>query len=251
MEFQRCTQRAVRLITNHTEVSKAQLFRKHTALIRITHWINAMSFFILLVSGIAILIAHPRFYWGETGYFDTKAWAELPISVNLHHTSWGRSLHFLGAWITVLNGFVYIISGIMRRHFFRILVPTKEELKSYMARKNVVSITEYGLFQKLTYIGVIFVLFPMMIASGLTMSPGITAACPQLLALFQGHQSARSIHFIVSVLLILFLIVHVIMVIRTGFLAQMRAMTIEHSSELQHPKYTGADGLRVEVENKA
>ena len=85
---------------------------------------------------------------------------------------------------------------------------------------------QYGLLQKTTYLFVIFFLLPLAVLTGFTMSPAITAAYPFLLKLFLGAQSARTIHFFASVLLVLFLLVHVIMVIRSGFLKQIKAMTI-------------------------
>jgi thiosulfate reductase cytochrome b subunit len=84
----------------------------------------------------------------------------------------------------------------------------------------------YGLLQKITYLIVIFFLIPVIILSGLTMSPAITAAYPFLLKLFLGAQSARTIHFIASSSLVLFLIIHVVMIIKSGFKQQIRAMTI-------------------------
>ena len=71
---------------------------RHSALVRVTHWITTLCFFALLVTGLEIVISHPRFYWGEAGYFDTPAAFELPIKVNLDQTGWGRNLHFLAAW---------------------------------------------------------------------------------------------------------------------------------------------------------
>src|SRR5689334_12283612 len=89
---------------------------RHPALVRVTHWINALAFGALTISGAAILIAHPRFYWGETGYFDTPAAIALPLTVNLDQTGWGRSLHFLAAWVAVFNGLAYVIWGLAARH---------------------------------------------------------------------------------------------------------------------------------------
>jgi len=83
----------------------------------------------------------------------------------------------------------------------------------------------YGLLQKLTYAGVVFVLLPLMVLTGLTMSPAVTAAYPVLLDLFGGSQSARTIHFFLFAGLVIFLIVHVVMVVLTGFMRHMRAMT--------------------------
>src|ERR1700694_4788703 len=102
--------------------SRAQGIR-HKGLVRATHWINALSFVTLAVSGAAILLAHPRFYWGETGYFDTPAAFELPLTANLDQSGWGRSLHFLAAWIAVINGLVYVAWGLLSGQFWREVMP--------------------------------------------------------------------------------------------------------------------------------
>jgi thiosulfate reductase cytochrome b subunit len=78
--------------------------------------------------------------------------------------------------------------------------------------------------QRLTYLLVIFVLFPLVIWTGLAMSPAIASACPAAVAVLGGQQSARTLHFFVSVLLVLFLLVHVVMVCLSGFRNRMRAM---------------------------
>ena len=88
----------------------------------------------------------------------------------------------------------------------------------------------YGLLQRLSYLGVLFILAPMMVLTGLTMSPAVTASHPWLLWLFGGAQSARTLHFFSAILLTLFLLVHLIMLVRTGFKRQMISMTISKSS---------------------
>lgn len=190
---------------------------RHTALVRATHWINALSFVALTVSGAAILVAHPRFYWGETGYFDTPAAFELPLKVNLDQTGWGRNLHFLAAWITVLNGCVYVAWGAFSRHFQHKLLPTRPQPGDPSG---------YNFLQRLAYLGVVFGLFPVVILSGLTLSPAVTAAYPALFTLFGGRQSARTIHFLVASFLLLFLVIHVAMTIRSGFVRTVRAMIV-------------------------
>lgn len=179
---------------------------RHPLPVRVTHWIHTLSFAALVVSGAAILIAHPRFYWGEDGYFDTPAAFDLPLKVDLDQTGWGRSLHFLGAWIAVLNGAVYGVWGLLSGHF----------------RRG----GGYPALQRVTYVGVVGALFPITILTGLTMSPAVTAAWPVLFDLFGGRQSARTIHFLAADLLVLFVLGHVIMTIRTGFVKNFRAMTV-------------------------
>jgi thiosulfate reductase cytochrome b subunit len=177
----------------------------HSILVRATHWINFASFLALAVSGFTILLAHPRFYWGETGYFDTPAAFELPLPVNLDQTGWGRSLHFLAAWIAVANGVIYVAWGFLSRHF---------------------RYSGYNLLQRLAYIVVVFVLLPLTILTGLTLSPAVTAAYPALFTIFGGRQSARTIHFFAADLLVLFLFIHVTMTIREGFVHHMRSMIL-------------------------
>jgi thiosulfate reductase cytochrome b subunit len=177
---------------------------RHSVLVRVTHWITAASFVGLLVSGIAILIAHPRLYWGETGGLDTPSLIDLPLPFVFGQSGWGRYLHFLCAWITVLAGLPYVVSLVFTRHFSKI----------------------YNPLQRLTYLGVIFILFPLMTWTGLAMSPAITSVVPVLVTVLRGQQSARTIHFVAANLLVLFLVVHVIMVSVTGFTTQIRAMTV-------------------------
>jgi thiosulfate reductase cytochrome b subunit len=173
---------------------------RHTVLVRITHWINFLSFVGLAVSGIAILLAHPRFYWGESGYFDTPAAFELPLPVNLDQSGWGRDLHFLAAWIAVTNGLIYLVWGLFSRHF---------------------RFATYTSLQRIAYIGVVVGLLPLTILTGVTMSPALTAAYPVLFTVFGGRQSARTIHFFAADLLAVFLLIHVIMTIRAGLITSM------------------------------
>jgi thiosulfate reductase cytochrome b subunit len=189
---------------------------RHTALVRVTHWINTASFLALLISAGAILLAHPRLYWGESGGYGSPALIELPLPLNLDQSGWGRNLHFLGAWICVGNGIVYGISGVVSRHF-----------KNALLFENQVSgndLPPYTALQRWAYLGVIFVLFPLMIATGLAMSPAVSSVFPIFVKIFGGQQSSRTVHFFAAVALVLFVIVHVVMVYRNGFRRRMRAM---------------------------
>src|SRR5581483_3841562 len=101
---------------------------RHSALVRITHWINVLSFIGLLVSGIGILLAHPRFYWGETGGVGTPSLFDLPLPFLLGGPSgWGRYLHFQSAWLCVLNGLLYAASGFAGGHFRNDLTPERND----------------------------------------------------------------------------------------------------------------------------
>jgi thiosulfate reductase cytochrome b subunit len=135
--------------------------------------------------------------------------------LNLRHSGWGRSLHFLGAWITVLNGLVYVGSGLLLGHFAR---------RMSLRRSDGLADRSYHPPQKLAYLVVIFGLLPLLILTGLTMSPAVTAAYPSLVAIFAGRQSARTLHFFLGLALTLFFLVHLIQVTRTGFVNQVAAM---------------------------
>ena len=187
---------------------------RHSALVRVTHWTTAASFVALLVSGIAILLAHPRLYWGETGALGGPSLVDLPLPMLLTGQSgWGRYLHFLSAWICVITGGVYVLGGIRACHFrndwFRPADPPK-----------------YSVTQRVTYTAVVFALFPLMIWTGFAMSPAITSVFPGLVTVVGGQQSARTIHFIVTGLLILFVVGHVVMVAAAGFSRHVGAMIL-------------------------
>ncbi|MGP0076589.1 MAG: cytochrome b/b6 domain-containing protein [Bryobacteraceae bacterium] len=206
------------LAERHFEASPTP---RHSILIRVTHWINALSFIGLVVSGIGIILAHPRFYWGETGGLGTPSLFDLPLPFMLGGPSgWGRYLHFESAWLCVLNGLIYAASGFASRHFQRDLAPQRLQLDGLLSNDA----RSYNPLQRLTYLAVVFLLFPLMIWTGLAMSPAITSVFPGLVTALGGHQSARTIHFFGAVVLLLFLFVHVAMVWRAGFLARVGTM---------------------------
>src|SRR5262252_3322769 len=102
---------------------------RHSALVRITHWLSAVFFFALLLSGMEIVISHPRFYWGETGNPMTPSLFDLPIPASRpwvqtgygfvlpDQNGWSRNLHFEAAWVVILTGLVYVIASLLGRHF--------------------------------------------------------------------------------------------------------------------------------------
>jgi thiosulfate reductase cytochrome b subunit len=220
---------------------------RHSALVRITHWIHALSFFALVVSGIAILLAHTRFYWGETGGEGAPSLFDLPLPLHRADVSgWGRSLHFLSAWICVLNGFFYAVSGLVSQHFRKNLLPARAAL-SWSSIARAVSdhlqlkrpaedeSLSYNVLQRLAYLAVVFLLFPLIILTGLAMSPAITSAVPAMVIIFGGQQSARTIHFFIANFLVLFLLVHIAMVCLAGFTKRVRAMITGHSAARKEP----------------
>jgi len=237
----------------------------HPAWVRVSHWIGAVSVIALAVSGFLILMVHPRLYWGDVGNDLTPALLEFPISNNhrpeeweqtvvfsqyagepvsanrtygiFNQNGWARSLHFLAAWLLVVTGIAYLVSGILTGHVRRRVLPRSRDLATGSLIRDVRShlqlqfdttggVSSYGPLQRLSYTLVLFVLVPFMALTGLSMSPAVTAAYPFLQETFGGHQSARTLHFFGFSALALFLLIHLVMVALTGFRRQLRAMTL-------------------------
>ena len=163
------------------------------------------------------------------------AWLDLPIPFTFGPSGWGRSLHFLSAWVSVFNGSLYVLSGLFDQHFRRHLLPSKADLEWGALRRVVANhmrlrrpvgeaSLSYNVLQQFAYLLVVFVLFPLIVATGLAMSPAITSLVPALVNGMGGQQSARTIHFLVGILLVFFLLIHVAMVCLAGFGNRMRAM---------------------------
>jgi len=179
---------------------------RHSPLVRITHWITAIAFLCLVISGAAILLAHPRLYWGETGARSGPSLIDLPLPfvLDVPIRGPGRYLHFLAAWIALFTGLIYVMSGLFTRHFRRHLLPEKSDLGWKQIREVILrhlrferppkeEALTYNLLQRLTYLLVIFVLFPLMFWTGLAMSPAVTSVFPTIVTIFGGQQSVRTI----------------------------------------------------------
>ena len=220
---------------------------RHSAIVRVTHWITTACFLALLVSGMEIVISHPRFYWGENGNVLTPALFSFPIPssratvptgygyVLPDQNGWSRYLHFEAAWVLVLTGALYVIWGAVSGHFRKELLPDAGDRSVQalsralvrhlrFARPAAADAWSYNLVQRLTYILVIFVLFPLVIWTGLAMSPAFVSAIPSTVTVFGGRQSARTLHFLLSVSLVVFVLVHVAMIWRAGFGSRVTAM---------------------------
>ncbi len=253
-----------------------RLIFRHSAVVRVCHWINAICFVFLLMSGMQIFNADPALTWGQKTNFDKPSfsltareddngdptaglttifgrsfdttgllgasrdengdldargfpsWATLPADQDL---AMGRRWHFFFAWILVLNGLVYVAYLIGRRHI-RDLWPSLTDLKAIpRSIANHVRLRfpegeealHYNVLQKLAYLSVV-IAFPILILAGLTMSPAIDSAFPWLLTVFGGRQAARALHFLLATYLVLFVIVHLVMVVLSGPINNMRSM---------------------------
>ncbi len=253
------------------------LVPRHSLIVRLTHWTNAVSLLFLLLSGLQIFNAHPALYWGQqsdfahpwlamgaethggqlrgvtaigpyrfdtTGFLGVSSqhgadvargfptWLTIPAERFL---AVGRRWHFFFAWVFAINGAIYIASGVLSRHLQRDLLPTGEQVRPSHVLKEIwdharlkfpkgEEARHYNVLQKGAYLAVALILLPLMVASGMTMSPGLDASFPWLLDLFGGRQSARSIHFITANLIVLFFVVHIVMVVLSGLWNNLRSM---------------------------
>jgi thiosulfate reductase cytochrome b subunit len=220
---------------------------RHSFFVRVTHWLTALAFLALLVSGLELVVSHPRFYWGEVGNVNTAPLFKIPIpsSRSLVPTGygytlpdqngWSRYLHFQSAWLLVFTGLLYVGVGLSRGHFRRELFPARSHLSPRHLMRSVADhlrfkkpIPEeawsYNVLQRLAYLLVVFVGFPLIIWTGLAMSPSFVSAFPAAVNLLGGQQSARTLHFFLTGALVLFLLVHVAMVVLAGFWSRVRAM---------------------------
>ena len=221
--------------------------RRHAGFVRVTHWLTSLAFAALLLSGVEVLLSHPRFYWGETGNVQETPLFIIPVPssrgtvptgydyVLPDQNGWSRYLHFESAWLLGVTGLAYLVAGVRSGHFRRNLMPAVAELQWSSVRRSIAEHLRfspaaagdpqsYNLLQRLAYLVVIFVLVPSVIWTGLAMSPGFTAIWPPAVTLLGGKQSARTLHFAVSVALILFLLVHLGMLVLAGFTSRVRAM---------------------------
>mgnify|MGYP003663027926 CR=1 FL=1 len=211
---------------------------RHPLWVRVTHWLNVVAVVVLIMSGLNILAAHPHLYWGLRSTF-ADPWISIPSVPNWLLIPQGRNLaearhwHFLFAWIFVLNGLAYLAWGLVSGRFRRRLWPTRTDLGGFWA-----SVKEharfhfprdeeartYNVIQKLTYLAMVLIVLPMMLVTGLSMSPGFNAIGGVLLDIMGGRQSARTLHFLSAGLIVGFIVIHVGLVIWTGLVNNMRAM---------------------------
>ena len=219
---------------------------RHTVLVRVTHWVNAICIvFLLLERHGDLLTLIPALYLGQDSDFahpilnlgvsspDAQV-ISMPFPVWLLGPSidlpTGRRWHFFFVWVFVINGAVYLIASLLDRHVWRDLIPSVAQLRSigatirhhlrlYFPRER-----DYNVLHKLVYLAVIFLLLPGIFLAGLAMSPGADAIFPWLTPLLGGRQTARTIHFACASLIALFIVVHLLLVLLSGVWNNIRAM---------------------------
>ena len=214
-----------------------RLILRQKRMTRLTHWVWAVSLFFLVASGLQIFNAHPALYLGnESGFgydneiFSVDAmpwWLTIPSTRDL---ATGRVVHLFFAWVFVANLCVWFVASLRNRHIRKDLVPNRRDIRNFgrdvkdHLHLKLVHSVRYSPLQKLAYGGVLFVLFPLIILTGLSMSPGMNAVLPWLPELFGGRQTARTIHFAVMALFVLFFVVHIAMILLAGPLNELRSI---------------------------
>lgn len=214
-----------------------RLILRQKLMTRITHWFWAVSLFFLLLSGLQIFNAHPALYIGkESGFeYDNAILAieGFPSFLTIPSTrdlATGRVVHFFFAWVLVATLAIWLIASLRNRHLRKDLLPTRKDAQRFgqdvrdHLKLKFIHAVRYSPLQKLAYGGVIFMLFPLIILTGLCMSPGMNAVLPWLPELFGGRQTARTIHFAVMVLLVAFFIIHMAMIVLAGPFNELRSI---------------------------
>ena len=169
---------------------------------------------------------------GRARYRAFPSWATIPSGYDL---ALSRQWHLTFAWVFSLGILGYLLLSLANGHLLRDLLPRLRELRPASLWRDIKhhatlkfptgeAARHYNILQKLAYMGVLGGLIPLMVLTGLTMSPAMDAIWPWLLDVFGGRQSARSIHFICAVLIVLFIIVHLAMVLLAGPFNEIRSM---------------------------
>ncbi len=217
--------------------------KRHALSTRIWHWINAVSLIILFMSGLTISNAHRYLYWGDYGFDPADAWlavmrfpswATIPSRYNLAEA---RDWHILMAWPFALGLLFIWIAMLANRHFVGDLLTGRKEWKATAIAKDVrehlklnfdhgseEGSGKYNFLQKLAY-GVVYGIFlPMLVFTGLAISPGFEPTAPWLVDILGGRQSARSLHFIFAFATFGFVALHIVLVLLSGPIKQTWAM---------------------------
>ena len=202
--------------------------RKHALSTRLWHWVNALSLVVLFMSGLNISNAHPHLYWGEWGFAPKDAWLHVwrfPgwATIPGHYSLAGaRDWHVLFAWVFAVSLLLFMLAALLNGHFRRDIATGWKDWKPAAVWTDVRAHLrlefdhgggKYNFLQKAAYGVVLFILLPLMVFTGMAISPGADAAWPFLLDVFGGRQSARSVHFVVAWSLFAFLLLHLVLLL--------------------------------------
>lgn len=213
--------------------------KRHSLLTRIWHWINAAALIVLFMSGLNISNAHRHLYWGNYGYDPADAWLSVmrfPAWVTIpqrYDLAEARDWHSTFAWVFALSLLVMWTGSLINKHFWRDIATRPGDwsppaliraLKEHLGGRFHSDAAAYNTIQKITYGIVLGIFLPMMIFTGLAISPGFEAAAPWLVDVLGGRQSTRSLHFIFSWALFAFAVLHIVMVLASNPVKQIARM---------------------------
>ena len=213
--------------------------KRHALTTRIWHWSNLVAVVVLFMSGLTISNAHRYLYWGEWGFDAKDAWLAVPrfpdwmTIPGYYSLAVARDWHILMAWPFALGLLFIWIVMLANRHFKRDIATSRKEWKVDAIRHDIVQHLKlnfdneggkYNFLQKLAYGLVLGIVLPMMVFTGIAISPGMEPTFGWLVELLGGRQSARSLHFIFAFAIAAFFVVHVVLVILAGPYRQIRDM---------------------------
>lgn len=214
--------------------------KRHALSTRLWHWVNAACLCVLFMSGLNISNAHPRLYWGHWGFEGQQAWLYLPrfpgwmTIPDYYSLSAARAWHLLFAWPFAFGLLLIWIAMLANGHFRRDLATTRNEWRLQAIRADILRHIrldfahhqqgKFNFLQKLSYGLVLGIALPLMILTGIAMSPAMDANWPWVVDLFGGRQTARSLHFLTAWGLFGFFLIHLVMVLLSGPVRQIRDM---------------------------
>lgn len=213
--------------------------KRHGIITRLWHWLNVVCVIVLFMSGLNISNAHRYLYWGDWGFSPDQAWLAVPrfpgwmTIPDYYSLAVARDWHVLMAWPFAIGLLVMWVAMLASRHFWRDLRTRRADWTWSAIKADVTKHlkfdfshegSKYNFLQRLSYGVVLGVFLPMMVLTGMAISPGIEPALPWLVDGLGGRQSARSLHFIFAFVTMAFFVVHVVMVLISGPVRQMRDM---------------------------
>ena len=222
--------------------------KRHALTTRIWHWINAFAFVVLFMSGLNISNAHRYLYWGDYGYDPADAWfivMRFPSWMTIpqrYDLAEARDWHSISAWVLAAALLVMWVSSLINRHFWRDIATSREDWSPRVWAKVIrdhsqndhQQKTKFNALQKIVYGLVLGVLLPLMVFTGLAISPGFEPAAPWLVDLLGGRQSARSLHFLAAWALAGFAVLHILLAIMPSQWKELSAMVTGGEKESDH-----------------
>ncbi len=228
-----------------------ELVKRHRISTRVWHWINAFAVVVMLMSGLMISNAHPHLYWGQYGSYPDQPWFSPPrfpgiVTIpSTYNLALARHWHLAFAWILAFGLLGHMVISLLNRHAKDLRISAKEitpghlwediKLHAQLKFPTGAEAVKYNTLQKITYLGVLAGLLPLLILTGMCLSPGLSPITGWAIDIFGGRASARSIHFICAGGIAAFIAVHLTLVMLAGPVNEIRSM-ITGKYRIPHPR---------------